>query len=116
MLRRREKERFDWFAVATESWKCREDIIHWKIASTASLSIDPALNLCPQCKYQPEQRKIDDVGKKFRASRWRSIALRFVNNLSFEVCSTDGLRGRDDLKEKAETAERIFFLVVSWPS
>ena len=35
-------------------------------------------------------------------------SLSVVNNLSFEVCSTGGLRGRDDLKEKAETAERIF--------
>ena len=43
-------------------------------------------------------------------------SLSVFNNLSFEVCSTGGLRGRDDLKEKAETAERIFFLVVSWPS
>ena len=43
-------------------------------------------------------------------------SLSVFNNLSFEVCSTGGLRGRDDLKEKAEAADKIFFLVVSWPS
>ena len=47
VLQRRQKVRFDCFAVLLSSPLCREDIIRWKIASSALL-----LNLRPHSKYQ----------------------------------------------------------------